>query len=173
MLLHPFPLESLTPECTAIPDIHKRDRSASGLQKLSWRWSLPSNALMAWGCHLCEHTARCEGDLLRRKLSLLLTGVHTAGQVPQLSAGATSCVHWYRRNLNMIFLLSSVFLWNLCFHIHSCSEKCHGSDSSTPLTDFLQWNVTVWQSHVFSLTGCSVQWGCSPKYYCRQQYDQY
>lgn len=99
---------------------------------------LPLNVLLAWGCHLGKHTARHGADLLCRKLSLLLTVVHTAGQVPQLSAGGASCIYRYRRNLNVVFLLPSVFLLNLCFHIHSYSEKYCSSSSSTSPVDFLQ-----------------------------------
>lgn len=87
ILLHPFPLKSLMPEHTAIPDSRKRGHSAAGLPKL---WSLPLNVLLAWGCHLRKHTARYEGGLLRRELSPLLTGVLTVGQVPLLSAGVAS-----------------------------------------------------------------------------------
>lgn len=136
--MHPFPLEILMPECTAIPDSCRRDHSASGFQKLSWRWPLPLNMLLAWGCHLCKHTARCEADLLCMKLSLLLTGVHTAEQIRQLSAGGASCIYRYSRNLNMVFLLPSVFLLKPCFHVHSCSEKYRSSNSFTPLTGFLE-----------------------------------
>lgn len=49
-----------------------------------------------------------------------------------------SCIYGYRRNFSMFFISSSVFLLNSCFHTHSCSEKCRGRNSSTPLTDFLQ-----------------------------------
>lgn len=126
------------PECAAIPGSQKRGSSASGLLKLSWRWSLPLDVLLPWGCCLWERPARSEGGHLCRTPALLLTGVHTTGRGPPLPAGVESCIYGYRRNFSMFFISSSVFLLNSCFHTHSCSEKCRGRNSSTPLTDFLQ-----------------------------------
>lgn len=105
------------PESTAIPSSQKRDPSAAALQKVSVRWAL----------HLC---AFCHGIAISANalLGVRSVPVQEAGSAvcgwwysgtgpSQPSSGAASYIYSYRRNLNLLFLLSSVFLSDLCFYL--------------------------------------------------------
>lgn len=155
--MHPFPLESLMPECAAIPGSQKREfcfRLAEAVLEVVSAFG----CFLAWGCRLWEGTARSEGGHLCGTPSPLLAGVHTAGRGPQLPAGAESCIYRYRRNFSMFF----ISLLNSCFHTHRCSEKCRGRNSSTSLTVFLQVKCSCLAVRFSHCPGAACRRGAAP-----------